>query len=42
MVYLFFVYIMDEMNNDKIKSAVIKFEALQKEYEVTLQQYQES
>ena len=33
---------MDEINNDKIKSAVIKVEALQKEYEVTLQQYQES
>ena len=33
---------MDEINNDKIKSAVIKVEALQKEYEVILQQYQES
>ena len=27
---------MDEINNDKIRSAVIKVEALQKEYEVKL------
>jgi len=33
---------MNEIQNDKIKSALIKIEALQKEYEVTLQQYQES
>jgi hypothetical protein len=33
---------MNEIKNDKIKSALIKVEALQKEYEVTLQQYQES
>lgn len=33
---------MDKINNDKIKSVVIKVKALQKEYEVTLQQYQES
>lgn len=33
---------MDKINDDKIKSVVIKVKALQKEYEVTLQQYQES
>lgn len=32
----------NEMQNDKIHSALIKIEALQKEYEVTLQQYQEA
>lgn len=32
----------NEIQNDKIKSTLIKIEALQKEYEVTLQQYQES
>ena len=32
----------NEMQNDKINSALIKIEALQKEYEVTLQQYQEA
>lgn len=32
----------NEMQNDKIKSTLIKVETLQKEYEVTLQQYQES
>jgi len=32
----------DEMQNDKIKSVLIKVEALQQEYEVTLQQYQEA
>lgn len=31
-----------EIQNDKIKSTLIKVEALQKEYEVTLQQYQEA
>ena len=31
-----------EIQNDKIKSALIKVETLQKEYEVTLQQYQEA
>jgi hypothetical protein len=45
---LFFLYIMssynfmDELQNDKIKSSLIKVQALQKEYEVTLQQYQEA
>ncbi len=33
---------MDKINNDKLKSVVIKVKALQQEYEVTLQQYQES
>jgi hypothetical protein len=33
---------MDKITNDKIKSAVIKIKALQQEYEVTLQEYQES
>jgi hypothetical protein len=32
----------NEIQNDKIKSTLIKVETLQKEYEVTLQQYQES
>jgi hypothetical protein len=32
----------NEMQNDKLKEAIIKVEALQKEYEVTLQQYEES
>jgi len=32
----------NEIQNDKIKSTIIKVEALQKEYEVTLQQYQEA
>lgn len=32
----------DEMQNDKINSVLIKVEALQKEYEVSLQQYQEA
>ena len=32
----------NEILNDKIKSTLIKVEALQKEYEVTLQQYQEA
>ena len=32
----------NEIQNDKIKSTLIKVEALQKEYEVTLQQYQEA
>ena len=32
----------NEIQNDKINSALIKIEALQKEYEVTLQQYQEA
>ena len=32
----------NEIQNDKIKSSLIKVEALQKEYEVTLQQYQEA
>jgi hypothetical protein len=31
-----------EIENDKIKLSLIKIESLQKEYEVTLQQYQES
>ena len=31
-----------EIQNEKIQTAIIKVEALQKEYEVTLQQYQES
>ena len=31
-----------EMQNNKIKESLIKVEALQKEYEVTLQQYQEA
>ena len=31
-----------EIQNDKMKSALIKVEALQKEYEVILQQYQEA
>lgn len=31
-----------EIQNDKIKLSLIKIESLQKEYEVTLQQYQES
>ena len=31
-----------ELQNDKIKASLIKVEALQKEYEVTLQQYQEA
>lgn len=31
-----------EIQNDKIQEALIKVEALQKEYEVTLQQYQEA
>ena len=31
-----------EIQNDKINSALIKLETLQKEYEVTLQQYQEA
>ena len=31
-----------EINNDKIQSSLIKVEVLQKEYEVTLQQYQEA
>jgi hypothetical protein len=31
-----------EIQNDKIQQALIKVEALQKEYEVTLQQYQEA
>jgi chromosome segregation ATPase len=31
-----------EINNDKMKEALIKVETLQKEYEVTLQQYQEA
>jgi len=45
---LFFLYIMssynfiDELQNDKIKSSLIKVQALQKEYEVSLQQYQEA
>lgn len=45
---LFFLYIMssynfmDELQNDKIKSSLIKVQALQKEYEVTLRQYQEA
>ena len=32
----------NEIQNEKIKSTLIKVEALQKEYEVTLQQYQEA
>jgi hypothetical protein len=32
----------NEIQNDKIKSTLIKVESLQKEYEVTLQQYQEA
>ena len=32
----------NEIQNDKINSTLIKVEALQKEYEVTLQQYQEA
>ena len=32
----------NEIENDKLKTVLIKVEALQKEYEVTLQQYQES
>jgi hypothetical protein len=32
----------NEIQNDKINSSLIKVEALQKEYEVTLQQYQEA
>ncbi len=32
----------NEIQNDKIKSTLIKIEALKKEYEVVLQQYQES
>jgi hypothetical protein len=32
----------DEIQNDKIMSTLIQVEALQKEYEVTLQQYQEA
>lgn len=32
----------DEMQNDRIKSVLIKVEALQQEYGVTLQQYQEA
>ena len=32
----------NEIQNDKIKSTMIKVETLQKEYEVTLQQYQEA
>jgi hypothetical protein len=32
----------NEMQNDKIKSTLMKVETLQKEYEVTLQQYQEA
>ena len=32
----------NEIQNDKIKSTLIKVETLQKEYEVTLQQYQEA
>ena len=45
---LFFLYIMssynfiNELQNDKIKSSLIKVQALQKEYEVTLHQYQEA
>jgi hypothetical protein len=48
MMKLFFLYIMssynfiNELQNDKIKSSLIKVQALQKEYEVTLQQYQEA
>jgi hypothetical protein len=33
---------LNEIQNDKIKTALIKVETLQKEYEVTLQRYQES
>ena len=32
----------NEMKNDKLQEAIIKVETLQKEYEVTLQQYQEA
>jgi hypothetical protein len=32
----------NEIQNDKLKTVLIKVEALQKEYEVTLQQYQEA
>jgi chromosome segregation ATPase len=32
----------DEIQNDNIKSSLMKIETLQKEYEVTLQQYQEA
>jgi hypothetical protein len=32
----------NEIQNDKLQEAIIKVETLQKEYEVTLQQYQES
>ena len=32
----------NEIQKDKIKSTLIKIESLQKEYEVTLQQYQEA
>ena len=32
----------EEINNDKLQSALIKVETLQKEYEVTLRQYQEA
>lgn len=32
----------NEIQNDKVKSTLIKVETLQKEYEVTLQQYQEA
>jgi hypothetical protein len=32
----------NEIQNDKLQEAIIKVEALQKEYEVTLQQYEES
>lgn len=32
----------NEIQNDKLKAVLIKVEALQKEYEVTLQQYQEA
>ena len=33
---------LNEINNDKTKEALLKIEVLQKEYEITLQQYQEA
>ena len=32
----------NEVQNDKVKASVINVETLQKEYDVTLQQYQEA
>jgi hypothetical protein len=48
MMKLFFLYIMssynfiNELQNDKIKSSLIKVQVLQREYEITLRQYQEA